>query len=122
MSALERDGFVVVPGPLADLRDISKAYDRAFRHAVAADAKEGSTSVRLNDFVNRDRCFDPIYVHPPLLAAAEEVVGDRFKLSAFHARTVRAKAAAQPLHQDLPALATGFPLLGFIFMIDPFRE
>lgn len=88
---LQRDGFFVVFGPVAkyDLDAIARAYDAVVASADASDIVNGSTSVRVNDFVNRDRYFDSIYIHDPLLAAASELIGRAFKFSAFHARTGR---------------------------------
>jgi hypothetical protein len=124
MSQLLIDGFIVIPGPIAEAEfaDLSAAYDEAFTNSDAADVKHGSTSVRVNGLINRHACFDPIYMHPPLLAAAREVIGIDFKLSGFHARSVRPYAAAQKLHQDFPPLDDGWPMLGFILMVDSFTH
>lgn len=121
-SQLMTNGFVVVPGPVADadLGALADAYDRAVVTSDASDVKRGSTSLRVNDFINRDPCFDPIYVYGPLLAAATEVIGDSFKLSAFHARTVLPHGASQRRHQDFSGLSDGWPMVGFIFMVDAF--
>jgi len=123
LSQLQTHGFIVVPGPVPEgqLNAVSQAYDKAVASADTTDIVHGSTSVRVNDFVNRDRSFDPIYVHGPLLAAASELIGETFKLSAFHARSVRPHAAAQHLHQDVTRLPDGWPMVGFIFMVDEFR-
>jgi ectoine hydroxylase-related dioxygenase (phytanoyl-CoA dioxygenase family) len=124
ISQLETDGFAVIPGPIADveLGSLSAAYDNAFERS-AAEVKHGSThsNSRLPDFVNRDAIFDRIYVHAPLLAAAARVIRAPFKLSAFHARTLHAHASEQKLHQDFAPLGDGFPMLGFIFMVDDFN-
>ena len=82
--------------------------------------KFGSTSVRVDGLARGAACFDPLYIHPPLLAAAGEIIGADFKLSSFHGRSVLPCSAAQKLHQDFPRLADGWPMLGFIFMVDDF--
>jgi hypothetical protein len=122
MSQLLVDGFRVMPGPFgpADLTALSVAYDQALETGDEADVKQGSTSVRVDGLANLGACFDPIYVQPPLLVAARELIGPDFKLSGFHARSIRPYAPAQPLHQDFPPLDDGWPMLGFILMVDPF--
>lgn len=123
MSQLEADGFAIVPGPVADanLARLSAAYDDAFTQS-ASEVKRGSsnTNARLDGFVNRAAIFDAIYVHEPLLEAAVQVIGAPFKLSAFHARTLHAHTTEQKLHRDFAPLPDGFPMLGFIFMVDAF--
>jgi ectoine hydroxylase-related dioxygenase (phytanoyl-CoA dioxygenase family) len=121
MAQLLADGYAVAPGPFdaVGLGVLTRAYDEALS---AGEVKHGSTSVRINGLANRDACFDAIYVHPPLLAAAREVIGADFKLSAFHGRSVLPHAPAQALHQDCAPLADGWPLLGFILMVDAFTE
>jgi ectoine hydroxylase-related dioxygenase (phytanoyl-CoA dioxygenase family) len=124
MSQLLVDGYVVLPGPVdaADLALLSRAYDEAVAAGDTGGVRHGSTSVRANGLANREACFDPIYVHPPLLAAAREVISGDFKLSGLLARSVRPYVGAQMLHQDFPPLDDGWPMLGFILMVDPFTR
>jgi ectoine hydroxylase-related dioxygenase (phytanoyl-CoA dioxygenase family) len=75
----------------------------------------------VSDFVNRGAAFDNLYVFPPLLEACCRVIGGPFKLSSFHARTLRQGAHAQELHVDVPRNSADWPLLGFILMMDDFR-
>lgn len=126
LRALEDDGFVVVPGPVADgaLPALAAAYDAAMDAAAAAgdaDLGVGRTTTRLHDLVNRGAAFDPVYVHPPLLEACARVVGAPFRLSAMLARTLRPGAAAQGLHADLRRDDPARPMVGFILMVDAFR-
>jgi hypothetical protein len=89
--------------------------------ATGDDIKIGSTSDRVNDFVNRGPVFDALYLFPPLLEACCHVVGRPFKLSSFHARTMRPSACSQEMHIDVRRDTLDWPLLGFIFMVDEFR-
>ena len=117
-------GFVVLPGPVAsaDLPPVTAAYDAAMAAGVgSADFKAAGTTTRLYDLVNRGAAFDPLYAYPPLLAAAAQVIGRPFRLSATLGRTLRPGAAAQPLHADLTRDDPARPMAGFIFMVDPFR-
>ena len=122
-SELQDRGFVIMPGPEPpeQLEQLVKAYDAAVDSAVGGDIRIGSTSTRVNDFVNRGAEFDRLYVFPPLLEACWRVIGRPFKLSSLHARTVRAHTPAQELHVDVDRGSADWPLVGFIFMIDGFR-
>jgi ectoine hydroxylase-related dioxygenase (phytanoyl-CoA dioxygenase family) len=122
-AALQERGFVVLPGPVPSDRveRLADAYTAAVASASADDVKIGSTSTRVTDFVNRGPEFDPLYIFPPLLEACCLVIGRPFKLSSFHARTVRPRMPAQDLHVDVTRESADWPLLGFILMVDEFR-
>jgi hypothetical protein len=93
--SLEQSGFVVLPGPFSGERfdEVADAYDAAVASAASTDVRMGTTSTRVQDFVNRGPAFDPLYVYPPLLDAALRVVGRDFKVSSFGAGTLHAGAA-----------------------------
>ena len=114
-------GSVVIPGPCiaGGIAQLQAAYDTAVAAADVADVRI-SSSTRVTDFVNRSPEFDGLYVHPPLLAACCLVIGRPFKLSNTCARTLGPWAPAQKLHVDVKYEADGWPLVGYIWMIDPF--
>jgi hypothetical protein len=122
-SELEARGFVVLPGMVAPegMERLTAAYTEAVASATGDDIRVGSTSTRVSDLVNRGAAFDDIYTYPPLLEACWHVIGGPFKLSSFHARTLRPGAYAQELHADVPRNSADWPLLGFILMVDDFR-
>jgi len=117
-------GFVVIPGPVAPAKiaRLAAAYDAAVSDADPADVSVGSTTTRVSDFVNRGPDFDDLYVYAPILGACCGVIGQPFRLSTMHARTVHPKAPAQALHVDFPRQADGWPMVGFILMVDEFRS
>jgi ectoine hydroxylase-related dioxygenase (phytanoyl-CoA dioxygenase family) len=121
-AALEESGFVVLPGPfpVEQLGAVADAYDAEVGAAVADDIRAGSTSTRVTDFVNRGPLFDPLYLYPPLLAAAALTIGRTFKLSSFHARTLRPGSTELDIHVDVERGSADWPLLSFIFMVDAF--
>lgn len=123
LNELLDSGFVVIPGPVASRRlaQFARAYDLAVAGAVPPDLSVGSTSTRVHDFVNRGPEFDELYVYRPILEACCRVVGQPFKLSSLLARTVRPHSQAQTLHVDFTADAEGWPMVGFIIMVDDFR-
>jgi len=116
-------GFVVIPGPvpLDRLAQFADAYDSAVVCAAADDVSEGSSTTRVNDFVNRGPEFDGLYVYQPVLEACCRIIGQPFKLSTMHARTVRPYSPAQNLHVDFGREGDGWPMVGFIMMVDEFR-
>jgi hypothetical protein len=120
--ALVADGFIVMPGPVpaASFAELARLYDEAVAGAPPDEIKAGSTTTRVRDFVNREAGFDELYVYPPILQACCRVIEQPFKLSTMHARTLRPRTPAQRLHVDFPRDAQGWPMVGFIFMIDDF--
>jgi ectoine hydroxylase-related dioxygenase (phytanoyl-CoA dioxygenase family) len=123
LDALATNGFVVLPGPFGtgELVGLQAAYDAACAQAVPEDVGLGRSSTRVTDFVNRGEAFDAVYTWVPVLAAAHDVVNGPFRLSAYHARTLRPGAAAQELHVDVPRTSDAWPMLGVIVMVDEFR-
>jgi hypothetical protein len=120
--ALRTDGFVVLPGPAlgAAPAESARLYDEAVSGAAPDDIKLGSTTTRVRDFVNRHAKFDELYLYPPMLQACCRVIEQPFKLSTVHARTLRPRTPAQRLHVDFPRDVRGWPMVGFILMIDDF--
>jgi hypothetical protein len=123
-SELQDRGFIVLPGPVPYSRmgAFTRAYTAAVLSAAGPDVRVGTTSTRVNDFVNRGADFDALYTFPPLLDACCRVIGRPFKLSSLHARTLRPHTPAQELHVDVPSDSADWPLLGFILMVDEFRR
>jgi hypothetical protein len=120
---LHEVGFVIVAGPVAptNLAQLAAAYDAAVLGAHPADVSIGSSTMRVHDFVNRGPEFDGLYVYQPVLEACCRIIGQPFKLSTMLARTLRPCSQAQGLHVDFKRDADGWPMVGFIFMVDEFR-
>ena len=123
LSDLEEHGFIILPGPLAlnEMDAFTAAYTAAMSSASHADTRVGSTSTRVDDFVNRGVEFDGLYVFPPLLDACCRIIGGPFKLSTLLARSLRPHSVAQEWHVDVARDSADWPLVGFILMIDAFR-
>lgn len=121
---LREVGFVVIPGPAAPDRvaRLAAAYDSAVASASPEDVRVGSTTNRVQDFVNRGAEFDDLYVYQPVLEACCRIIEQPFRLSALLARTVRPGSPAQALHVDFESDTDGWPMVGFIFMVDEFRR
>jgi ectoine hydroxylase-related dioxygenase (phytanoyl-CoA dioxygenase family) len=125
---LQDIGFVVVPGPIMpeELGQLAEAYDSAVATALASagseDAKVSKSTTRVHDFVNRGSAFDELYLFQPLLEACCHIIGQPFKLSSMLARTLHPHMPAQELHVDFKSDGNGWPMVGFIFMLDGFRS
>lgn len=121
---LDSRGFTILPGPVPcdRMEQLTDAYTAAMSSASGPDVRVGSTSTRVSDFVNRGAEFDDLYIFPPLLDACRLVIGRPFKLSSLQARTLRPHTPAQELHVDVRRDSPDWPLLGFILMIDEFRQ
>jgi hypothetical protein len=121
---LDEVGFTVVPGPVRvqDLTRLAAAYDAVVHSADPDDVKVGSSTTRVRDFVNRGPEFDALYLHPPVLKACCRIINEPFRLSTMHARTLRPGLPAQNLHVDFERDGHGWTMVGFIFMVDEFRD
>jgi ectoine hydroxylase-related dioxygenase (phytanoyl-CoA dioxygenase family) len=117
-------GYAVIPGPFgpAHLRIALSALDKAVARAQPHDFHTSSTgtNVRMEGLLDRAPVLSALFTHVPLLQVASEKIGGPFRLSAFHLRTVLPGAPAQRLHQDVAPGEDGWPLIGFIFMVDKF--
>jgi ectoine hydroxylase-related dioxygenase (phytanoyl-CoA dioxygenase family) len=121
-AALDERGFVVLDRviPSIKLVRLAKSYDEAVAAASPDDIRVGSQTTRVNDFVNRGPDFDPVYVVPTLLEICRHIIGQKFRLSAFHARTLRPHTGVGNWHVDVQRGSKEWPLVGFIFMVDAF--
>jgi hypothetical protein len=124
LAARLRDGagYAVLTGPFAGAaldRALAEAGD-AIAGAGGDDVHEGSTSTRVNGVLGQAPALAALLDYSPLLEAVQAIVGGLFRLSSFHARSIRPGAGAQALHQDVAPGADGWPLAGFVLMLDAF--
>jgi ectoine hydroxylase-related dioxygenase (phytanoyl-CoA dioxygenase family) len=121
---LDKAGFTVVPEalPAADLASVAAAYDAAIENATPDDIRVGSSTTRVSGLVNHGPEFDALYLHPLVLKACCRIFKEPFRLSTMHARTLRPMTGAQNLHVDYERDSSGWTLVGFIYMVDAFRD
>ncbi len=122
MTELRQRGFMVADGPFScnEIVKIANDYDHSLAVTPEAQIRRGLTSTRWGGLVALEPYYR-IYLHPPLLSAASERIGGPMKLGSFFAHTLLPSVAADPPHQDVAPGADGYPLVGFIFMVDEFR-
>ena len=120
---LVEDGFAIIDGPysVCELDHLSLAFDAALAGADPADVRV-SSSTRAWDIVSRTPEFERVYTYSPLLHACRIILGDDFKLSATCFRALNPGARAQALHVDAMFQGDGWPILGFILMVDEFTS
>jgi hypothetical protein len=116
-------GFAVVPGIVCgdQLRRLAIAYDVAVGGATSPNLRVGSDTTRVHGLMNADEDFVRLSIHPQVLAACRCLIRGQFRLGSLLARTVRPRSRAQPLHVDAAADADGWPMVGFIVMVDAFE-
>lgn len=103
---LDGDGYVVLAGVLAEA-EVGRLL--AYLEGLwAAEGEEASSenyveaeARRLANLANKGDVFRPIFAHPLVLAAVEQVIGANIRLSMLNARDARPHGGRrQPFHCD----------------------
>ena len=135
MTWQERDhldalGYVVVEGVLGP-DTLSQVRDRVEQLYAIEGELAGSEfrlepgSRRLANLVDKGEIFERLIAAPRILELVSQVLGDRFKLSSFNARSANPHSnEAQPLHCDAGALPdeAGFWVCNTIWLLDDFTR
>ena len=128
--SLGNDGYVVVPDvldseSLAEVRDrVEELYELEGENAGSEFRKEPGAR-RLANLVDKGHIFQRLISMPQILELVGHVLGDRFKLSSFNARSTNPLSPdAQPLHCDAGALPDdqGYWVCNTIWLLDDFTE
>lgn len=133
MTAEEREqldtaGYVVVENfldthLLEETRDkVEELYAQEGENAGAEFRKEPEAR-RLANLVDKGGIFERLVAIPRILELVRHVLGSKFKLSSFNARSANPHSKeAQPLHVDAGALpdASGFWVCNTIWLLDDF--
>lgn len=125
---LDKDGYAVLTGFLGtqtvyELRTrVEELYEIEGENAGSEFRKEPGAR-RLANLVDKGEIFRRLIAMPKILELVGHVLGPRFKLSSFNARSANAHSnEAQPLHCDAGALpdADGFWVCNTIWLLDDF--
>ncbi len=125
---LDTDGYTVIerflnPDLLEEVRKrVEELYESEGEDAGSEFRKEPG-SRRLANLVDKGEVFERLVAQPRILELVRHVVGDRFKLSSFNARSANPYSReAQPLHCDAAALPDekGFWVCNTIWLLDDF--
>lgn len=128
-SSLDEKGFVVLhrvirPAHLADLRASFERLMKLEGKSAGLEVHQEEGTRRLSDLVNKGVCYDPVYIHPRVLAAVYHVLKRGFKLSSLNARDAEPGNGFQKLHTDWDD-AKGvdrFHVVNSLWMLDDFSE
>jgi ectoine hydroxylase-related dioxygenase (phytanoyl-CoA dioxygenase family) len=135
MTAAERDnfdtlGYAVLPGildadTLAEVRDRVEELYAAEGENAGSEFRKEPGSRRLANLVDKGEIFGRLITAPVILELVRQVLGDRFKLSSFNARSTNPHCSeAQPLHCDAGALPDekGYWVCNTIWLLDDFTR
>jgi ectoine hydroxylase-related dioxygenase (phytanoyl-CoA dioxygenase family) len=126
--SLDTAGYVVLknvlnPEALEQVRNrVEELYDLEGENAGSEFRKEPGAR-RLANLVDKGEIFQRLIATPRVLTLVAHVLGDRFKLSSFNARSANPHSnEAQPLHCDAAAIADekGFWVCNTIWLLDDF--
>lgn len=114
---------VLDPDSLSQVRDrVEYLYESEGANA-GSEFRQEPGSRRLANLVDKGEIFERLIAIPSILALVGHVLGPRFKLSSFNARSANPHSSeAQPLHCDAGALpdAAGYSVCNTIWLLDDF--
>jgi ectoine hydroxylase-related dioxygenase (phytanoyl-CoA dioxygenase family) len=126
--SLDTLGYVVLGGILDPLT-LEQVRDRV-EHLYAVEGENAGSefrkepgSRRLANLVDKGEIFERLIATPAILEMVGRVLGERFKLSSFNARSTNPYCSeAQPLHCDAGALPDdkGYWVCNTIWLLDDF--
>ncbi len=129
LEALDRDGFLVLPGllPAELLEALRTRIEELFAEegdAAGAEFKKEEGARRLANCVDKGEVFERAIQIPEILEAKAHLLGE-FKLSSLNVRSTNPMTEAdQPLHVDMNGLPDekGYWVANTIYMLDDFTR
>jgi ectoine hydroxylase-related dioxygenase (phytanoyl-CoA dioxygenase family) len=129
-ASLDEKGYVVVErfldaGTLQQVRDRVEELYEAEGESAGSEFRKEEGSRRLANLVDKGEIFQRLIAMPRILALVGHVLGERFKLSSFNARSANPYSSeVQPLHCDAAALpdADGYWVCNTIWLLDDFTR
>jgi ectoine hydroxylase-related dioxygenase (phytanoyl-CoA dioxygenase family) len=129
-AALDEVGYCVFPdfldrATVARICDrVEQLYEEEGENAGSEFRQEPNTR-RLANLIDKGAIFRELISTRDILAAVEHVLGPKFKLSSFNARSANANSDSnQPLHADMGGIADeqGYWVCNTVWMLDDFTE
>lgn len=108
---------------LQQVRDQVEALYEAEGENAGAEFRKEPGARRLANLVDKGEIFERLVANETILGLVRQVLGDKFKLSSFNARSANPHSEeAQPLHCDAAAVAdeSGFWVCNTIWLLDDF--
>ena len=125
---LDEQGYLILEGMID--KDWCENLRAAFDRIHASEGSEAGKEVaqvegvrRLADLVNKDACFDAVYLQPKLLAAVHHVLQRPFKLHSLNGHDPLQGSGLQNLHADTgePCSPGGpYHVVNSMWMLDDF--
>jgi len=127
---LDTKGFtifpnVIEPEHLEQLRETFEQLSAAEGERAGSEVGQVTGVRRLANLVNKGEMFDPIYVNPLVLAAAQYVIGRDFKLHSLNGHDPQPGSDSQPLHADWGKERDDrsvYHVMNSLWMLDDFDE
>jgi ectoine hydroxylase-related dioxygenase (phytanoyl-CoA dioxygenase family) len=127
---LDTLGFVLVENVLSDrlLNEVRERVENLYEmegENAGSEFRQEPGSRRLANLIDKGKVFEELVVVPTILALVSHVLGNKFKLSSFNARSANPNSSeAQPLHCDAGALPDqkGFWVCNTIWLLDDFTS
>jgi ectoine hydroxylase-related dioxygenase (phytanoyl-CoA dioxygenase family) len=125
--ALDRDGYVLLPGILSP--EQVDALRRRQAELLAAEGENAGKEVhqetgtdRLSDLINKGEIFHIVLQEPRVLAAVAHVLRSDFKLSSLNARNALPGQGLQGLHPDWngPVGPDEYQVCNSLWLLDDF--
>ena len=109
-SDLDSRGYTILPNVIQP--KWLNQLRQAFEDITATEGEKAGAEVnqvpgvrRLSDLVNKGEVFDPIYLHPTLLACVSHVLKQPFKLHSLNGHDPLPGQGQQELHSDRPPVS-----------------
>ena len=127
---LDREGFAIIEDVLekSTLESVRERVEELYRQEgenAGSEFRKEPGARRLANLVDKGQIFERLITTPRILDLVRHVLGDKFKLSSFNARSANPYSTeAQPLHCDASALPDehGFWVCNTIWLLDDFTR
>ncbi len=129
-ASLDREGYLLLEdvldaGQLGQVRDRVEQFYNEEGENAGCEFRQEPGARRLANLLDKGPVFEQLAVMSRILEGVRQVLGERFKLSSFNARSANPYSQeAQPLHCDAGALPDnqGYWVCNTIWLLDDFTR